>query len=109
MFLQSFLTIFFLQSFLSFSIFLKKQKKLNLFFKKSIRYISNYKQQINLKMTTNNRRATAADFMLAELDDEKNRVRRLHIERARLFLAGRYELEEGEILIGLEYDETYDN
>ena len=55
------------------------------------------------------RRVTAADFMLAELDDEKNRVRRLHIERARLFLAGRYELEEGELLIGLEYDETYDN
>ena len=52
---------------------------------------------------------TAADFILAELDDdEKNRVRRLQIERARLFLAGRYELEEGEILIGLEYDETYE-
>lgn len=68
------------------------------------------KQQINLKiMTTDNRRPTAADFMLAELDDEKNRVRRLQIERARLFLAGNYELEEGEILIGLEYDETYDN
>ncbi len=60
-------------------------------------------------MTTNNRIPTAADFMLAELDDEKNRVRRLQIERARLFLAGRYELEEGEILVGLEYDETYDN
>ena len=63
------------------------------------------KQQTNLKMTT----ITAADFILAELDDdEKNRVRRLQIERARLFLAGRYELEEGEILIGLEYDETYE-
>ena len=60
-------------------------------------------------MTTNNRIPTAADFMLAELDDEKNRVRRLDIERARMFLAGNYELEEGEILIGLEYDETYDN
>jgi hypothetical protein len=60
-------------------------------------------------MTTDNRIPTAADFMLAELDDEKNRVRRLQIERARLFLAGNYELEEGEILIGLEYDETYDN
>ena len=60
-------------------------------------------------MTTNNRIPTAADFMLAELDDEKNRVRRLDIERARMFLAGNYELEEGEILIGLEYDETYYN
>ena len=69
----------------------------------------NLKQQTNLKMTTDNRRPTAADFMLAELDDEKNRVRRLQIERARLFLAGNYELEEGEILVGLEYDETYDN
>lgn len=59
-------------------------------------------------MTTNNRIPTAADFMIAELDDEKNRVRRLHIERAKLFLAGKYDLEEGEILIGLEYDETYD-
>ena len=59
-------------------------------------------------MTTHNR-PTAADFMIAELDDEKNRVRRLHIERARQFLAGRYELEEGEILVGLEYDETYYN
>ena len=59
-------------------------------------------------MTTDNRRPTAADFMLAELDDEKNRVRRLQIERARLFLAGNYELEEGEILVGLEYDETYE-
>ena len=59
-------------------------------------------------MTTTDRRPTAADFMLAELDDEKNRVRRLQIERARLFLAGNYELEEGEILIGLEYDETYE-
>ena len=69
----------------------------------------NLKQQTNLKMTTDNRIPTAADFMLAELDDEKNRVRRLQIERARLFLAGNYELEEGEILIGLEYDETYYN
>jgi hypothetical protein len=60
-------------------------------------------------MTTDNRRPTAADFMLAELDDEKNRVRRLQIERARLFLAGNYELEEGEILVGLEYEETYYN
>ena len=60
-------------------------------------------------MTTTDRRPTAADFMLAELDDEKNRVRRLQIERARLFLAGNYELEEGEILVGLEYEETYYN
>ena len=52
---------------------------------------------------------TAADFILAELDEEKNRVRRLDIERARLFLAGNYELEEGEILVGLEYEETYYN
>jgi len=65
--------------------------------------------QNNLTMTTNNIIPTAADFMRIELDDEKNRVRRLHIERARLFLAGKYELEEGEILVGLEYDETYDN
>jgi hypothetical protein len=42
-------------------------------------------------------------------DDEKNRIRRLHIERARQFLAGKYELEEGEILVGLEYDEAYYN
>jgi len=74
---------------------------------KGIKYY--LKQQINLKMTTDNRRPTAADFMLAELDDEKNRVRRLQIERARLFLAGNYELEEGEILVGLEYEETYYN
>ena len=59
-------------------------------------------------MTTILKRPTAADFMLAELDDEKNRVRRLDIERARLFLAGKYELEEGEMLVGLEYAETYD-
>jgi hypothetical protein len=61
-------------------------------------------------MTTINRRLTAADFMRMEIeDDEKNRIRRLHIERARLFLAGKYELEEGEILVGLEYDEAYYN
>ncbi len=65
--------------------------------------------QNNLTMTTNNIIPTAADFMIMELDDEKNRIRRIHIERARLFLAGKYELEEGEILVGLEYDETYDN
>jgi len=56
------------------------------------------------------RRPIAADFMMAELEDEeKNRIRRLHIERARQFLAGKYELEEGEILVGLEYDEAYYN
>jgi hypothetical protein len=61
-------------------------------------------------MTTINRRLTAADFMRMEIeDDEKNRIRRLHIERARQFLAGKYELEEGEILVGLEYDEAYYN
>jgi hypothetical protein len=65
--------------------------------------------QTNLTMTTNNMISTAADFMRMELDDEKNRIRRIHIERAKLFLAGKYELEEGEILVGLEYDETYDN
>jgi hypothetical protein len=58
----------------------------------------------------NIRRPVAADFMEMELNDndnEKNRVRRLDIERARLFLAGKYELEEGEMLVGLEYAETY--
>ena len=58
-------------------------------------------------MTTILKRPTAADFMEMELNDEKNRVRRLDIERARLFLAGKYELEEGEMLVGLEYAETY--
>jgi len=58
----------------------------------------------------NIRRPVADDFMEMELNDndnEKNRVRRLDIERARLFLAGKYELEEGEMLVGLEYAETY--
>jgi hypothetical protein len=51
---------------------------------------------------------TAADFMKMEFENEqKILIRQRHIERARLFLAGKYELEEGEILIGLEYDETY--
>ena len=52
---------------------------------------------------------TAADFMKMELENEqKILIRQRDIERARLFLAGKYELEEGEILVGLEYDETYD-
>ena len=51
---------------------------------------------------------TAADFMKMEFENEqKILIRQRDIERARLFLAGKYELEEGEILVGLEYDETY--
>jgi hypothetical protein len=52
---------------------------------------------------------TAADFMKMEFENEqKILIRQRDIERARLFLAGIYELEEGEILVGLEYDETYE-
>ena len=51
---------------------------------------------------------TAADFMKMEFENEqKILIRQRDIERAMLFLAGKYELEEGEILIGIEYDETY--
>jgi len=58
-------------------------------------------------MTTDFRRPTAADFMRIELEDEeKNRIRRLNIERLRMFLQGRYELEEGEILVAFEYEEA---
>ena len=58
-------------------------------------------------MTTDYRRPTAADFMRIELEDEeKNRIRRLNIERLKLFLQGKYELEEGEILEAFEYTET---
>ena len=52
---------------------------------------------------------TAADFMKMEFENEqKILIRQCDVERARLFLAGKYELEEGEILVGLEYDETYE-
>ena len=63
------------------------------------------KQEINFeKMTT----ITAADFMKMEFENEqKILIRQRDVERARLFLAGKYNLEEGEILVGLEYDETY--
>jgi hypothetical protein len=58
-------------------------------------------------MTTDFRKPTAADFMRIELEDEeKNRIRRLNIERLRLFLQGKYELEEGEILEAFEYEEA---
>ena len=51
---------------------------------------------------------TAADFMKMEFENEqKILIRQRDIESSRLFLAGKYELEEGEILVGLEYDETY--
>ncbi len=60
-----------------------------------------------LKMTAIFRRPTAADFMLIELEDEeKNRIRRLNLERLHLFLQGKYELEEGEILVAYEYEEA---
>jgi hypothetical protein len=49
------------------------------------------------------KRPTAADFMRPEVEEcVKNHIETLHIERANLFLAGKYELEEGEILVGLE-------
>jgi hypothetical protein len=55
------------------------------------------------------KRPSAADFMRAELEEyEKNRIQSLHIERANLFLAGKYELEEGEILVGLKYTNSND-
>jgi hypothetical protein len=58
-------------------------------------------------MTTDFRKPTAADFMRIELEDEeKNRIRRLNIERLSLFLQGKYELEEGEILEAFEYEEA---
>ena len=70
---------------------------------KSIKEVKDNKLNFE-KMTT----ITAADFMKMELENEqKILIRQRDIERARLFLAGKYELEEGEILIGLEYDETY--
>lgn len=51
---------------------------------------------------------TAADFMKMEFENEqKILIRQRDIERAKLFLVGKYDLEEGEILIDLEYDETY--
>ena len=54
-------------------------------------------------MTTILKRPTAADFMRPEVEEyEKNRIQSLHIERATLFLEGKYVLEEGEILVGLE-------
>ena len=60
-------------------------------------------------MTTDYRRPTAADFMRIELEDEeKNRIRRLNIERLKLFLQGKYELEEGEILEAFEYEEAHE-
>ena len=60
-------------------------------------------------MTTDFRRPTAADFMRIELEDEeKNRIRRLNIERLKQFLQGKYELEEGEILEAFEYEEVLD-
>ena len=70
---------------------------------KSIKEVKDNKLNFE-KMTT----ITAADFMKMELENEqKILIRQRDIERARLFLAGKYELEEGEILVGLEYDETY--
>lgn len=49
------------------------------------------------------KRPTAADFMRPEVEEcVKNHIDSLHIERANLFLAGKYKLEEGEILVGLE-------
>ena len=70
---------------------------------KSIKEVKDNKLNFE-KMTT----ITAADFMKMELENEqKILIRQRDIERARLFLAGKYELEEGEILVGLDYDETY--
>ena len=47
---------------------------------------------------------TAADFMLMELQEEQDRVFNvLDNERLAFFLRGEYELEEGEVLPGLEY------
>jgi ribosomal protein L16/L10AE len=70
---------------------------------KSIKEVKDNKLNFE-KMTT----ITAADFMKMELENEqKILVRQRDIESSRLFLAGKYELEEGEILVGLEYDETY--
>ena len=55
------------------------------------------------------KRPTASNFMRAELEEyEKNRIQSLHIERANLFLAGKYELEEGEILVGLKHANSND-
>ncbi len=60
-------------------------------------------------MTAIFRRPTAADFMRIELEDEeKNRIRRLNIERLKQFLQGKYELEEGEILEAFEYEEAHE-
>ena len=70
---------------------------------KSIKEVKDNKLNFE-KMTT----ITAADFMKMELENEqKILIRQRDIERARLFLAGKYDLEEGEILVGLDYDETY--
>ena len=70
---------------------------------KSIKEVKDNKLNFE-KMTT----ITAADFMKMELENEqKILIRQRDIESSRLFLAGKYELEEGEILVGLEYDETY--
>ena len=72
---------------------------------KSIKEVKDNKINFEKIMTI-----TAADFMKMEFENEqKILIRQRDIERARLFLAGKYELEEGEILVGLEYDETYDN
>ena len=71
---------------------------------KSIKEVKDNKINFEKIMTI-----TAADFMKMEFENEqKILIRQRDIERARLFLAGKYELEEGEILVGLEYDETYE-
>ena len=46
----------------------------------------------------NNRRPTAADFMIMEMErEERRRIRELTRKRIELYLQGKYELEEGEV------------
>jgi len=56
----------------------------------------------------NNRRPTAADFMIMEMErEERRRIRELTRKRIELYLQGKYELEEGEVLEEPDEEEDY--
>ena len=56
----------------------------------------------------NNRRPTAAEFMIMEMErEERSRIRELTRKRIELYLQGKYELEEGEVLEEPDEEEDY--
>jgi hypothetical protein len=92
---------------LTISIFFNKIGKNEILIFKIIKSINKSKHKLKTKnenLTKMNTRMTAMDFMLMELQELQASVLNvLDNERLELFLRDEYELEEGEVLPGLEY------